>query len=122
MTHAFLKFKYLLLFCYLPFIATSVSSQTKDGLKLGKVPLALLQTNIVTIKGNIKTLIYPLKGAGKYVFRYTDMLSGKVKELVASIEADAEKFYNAGNNAAGKRFRKGILELKGLAQTIRTEV
>nr|WP_121272997.1 histone H1 [Pedobacter schmidteae] len=46
----------------------------------------------------------------------------KVKELLASIEADAEKFYNAGNNAAGTRVRKAMQDLKVLAQEIRTEV
>lgn len=46
----------------------------------------------------------------------------KVKELVAAIEADAEKFYNAGNSAAGTRVRKGFQELKTLAQDIRNEV
>jgi hypothetical protein len=46
----------------------------------------------------------------------------KVKELVASIEKDAEKFYNAGNSAAGTRVRKGFQELKTLAQDIRNEV
>lgn len=46
----------------------------------------------------------------------------KVKEVVASIEADVEKFYNAGNSAAGTRVRKAMQELKGLAQEIRTEI
>ena len=46
----------------------------------------------------------------------------KVKELVASIEADADKFYNNGNSAAGTRLRKGMQDLKVLAQEIRTEV
>lgn len=46
----------------------------------------------------------------------------KVKEVLASIEADAEKFYNAGNSAAGTRVRKAMQELKNLAQEIRTEV
>jgi hypothetical protein len=46
----------------------------------------------------------------------------KIKELVASVEADAEKFYNAGNAAAGTRVRKGMQELKNLAQEIRAEV
>jgi hypothetical protein len=46
----------------------------------------------------------------------------KVKELLASVEADAEKFYNAGNNAAGTRLRKAMQDLKVLAQEIRTEV
>ncbi len=46
----------------------------------------------------------------------------KVKELLASVEADADKFYNAGNNAAGTRVRKAMQDLKVLAQEIRTEV
>ena len=47
---------------------------------------------------------------------------GKVKELVASVEADAKKFYENGNAAAGTRLRKGMQELKNLAQSIRAEV
>jgi hypothetical protein len=46
----------------------------------------------------------------------------KVKELLASVEADAEKFYSAGNSAAGTRLRKAMQDLKVLAQDIRTEV
>ncbi|WP_448636506.1 histone H1 [Pedobacter panaciterrae] len=46
----------------------------------------------------------------------------KVKELLASVEADAEKFYNSGNNAAGTRVRKAMQDLKVLAQEIRAEV
>lgn len=46
----------------------------------------------------------------------------KVKELIASVEADADKFYNSGNGAAGTRLRKAMQDLKGLAQEIRTEV
>ncbi len=46
----------------------------------------------------------------------------KVKGVVAAIEADVEKFYNAGNAAAGTRVRKAMQELKGLAQEIRTEI
>lgn len=46
----------------------------------------------------------------------------KVKEVVAAIEADVEKFYSAGNSAAGTRVRKAMQDLKGLAQEIRTEV
>jgi hypothetical protein len=46
----------------------------------------------------------------------------KLKELLASVEADAEKFYNAGNSAAGTRVRKGMQDLKVLAQDIRAEV
>ena len=46
----------------------------------------------------------------------------EVKELVASLEADADKFYNKGNSAAGTRVRKGMQDLKNLAQSIRLEV
>ena len=46
----------------------------------------------------------------------------KVKELITSIEADADKFYNNANNAAGTRVRKAMQDLKGLAQEIRNEV
>lgn len=46
----------------------------------------------------------------------------KVKDLVASVEADAVKFYENGNSAAGTRVRKGMQDLKNLAQTIRAEV
>jgi hypothetical protein len=47
---------------------------------------------------------------------------GKVKELVAAVEADAAKFYENGNGAAGTRLRKGMQDLKNLAQEIRAEV
>lgn len=46
----------------------------------------------------------------------------KVKEVLASVEADVEKFYNSGNNAAGTRVRKAMQDLKVLAQEIRAEV
>lgn len=46
----------------------------------------------------------------------------KVKEVLASIEADVEKFYNGGNGAAGTRVRKAMQDLKVLAQDIRNEV
>lgn len=46
----------------------------------------------------------------------------KIKELVAFVENDLEKFYHLGNAAAGKRTRKVMQELKVLAQEIRTEV
>lgn len=46
----------------------------------------------------------------------------KVKELVSAIEADATKFYDAGNAAAGTRVRKAMQDLKVLAQEIRAEV
>jgi hypothetical protein len=46
----------------------------------------------------------------------------ELKELLASIEADADKFYNKANSAAGTRLRKGMQDLKNAAQEIRAEV
>jgi hypothetical protein len=45
-----------------------------------------------------------------------------LKTLISSLEGDADKFYNKGNSAAGTRLRKGMQELKNMAQTIRAEV
>lgn len=49
--------------------------------------------------------------------KYTEL-----KELIASIEAEAEKFYDKGNNAAGTRLRSGMQAIKTLAQDIRNQV
>jgi len=46
----------------------------------------------------------------------------KLKELISDVEADAKKFYDANNGAAGTRVRKAMQELKVLAQEIRAEV
>lgn len=46
----------------------------------------------------------------------------ELKGLITSIEGDADKFYNKGNSAAGTRVRKGMQDLKNLAQAIRAEV
>ena len=46
----------------------------------------------------------------------------EIKDLVMSLEGDFEKFYEKGNNAAGTRVRKGMQELKNMAQDIRVEV
>lgn len=46
----------------------------------------------------------------------------QIKELVASIEQDADKFYNSGNSAAGTRVRKALQEIKTLASEARKEV
>ncbi len=46
----------------------------------------------------------------------------KIKALVASIEADVQKFEVKGVKAAGPRIRKGMQELKVLAQAVRTDV
>lgn len=49
--------------------------------------------------------------------RYTEL-----KEMVDSLERDFEQFYDKGNKAAGTRVRKGMQEVKQLAQDIRVEV
>jgi len=46
----------------------------------------------------------------------------ELKNLIASIEVDADKFYNKNNSVAGTRVRKGMQDLKNLAQSIRAEV
>ncbi|WP_422359252.1 histone H1 [Reichenbachiella sp.] len=46
----------------------------------------------------------------------------EVRDLIASLEGDFEKFYDKKNQAAGTRVRKGMQELKNLAQEIRIEV
>jgi hypothetical protein len=46
----------------------------------------------------------------------------KMKDLVLSLESDFEKFYEKKNSAAGTRVRKGMQELKNMAQDIRKEI
>jgi hypothetical protein len=46
----------------------------------------------------------------------------KLKTLVASLEEDAAKFFEKGNKAAGVRLRKGLQDIKSLAQVVRVEV
>jgi hypothetical protein len=46
----------------------------------------------------------------------------ELKDLVASLEGDFDKFYNKGNSAAGTRVRKGMQDLKNVAQAIRAEI
>lgn len=46
----------------------------------------------------------------------------KVRDLVMELEGDFEKFYDKSNAAAGTRVRKGMQELKNMAQEIRKEV
>jgi membrane protease subunit (stomatin/prohibitin family) len=46
----------------------------------------------------------------------------KLKDLVSSLEDDFEKSYDKGNAAAGTRVRKGMQDLKNMAQEIRLEV
>ena len=45
-----------------------------------------------------------------------------LKAKLAEIEAEAEKFYTKGNKAAGTRLRKGLQDIKNLAQEIRVDV
>ena len=46
----------------------------------------------------------------------------ELKELVAQLEDDFDKFYAKGNKAAGTRLRKAMQQLKELAQAIRVEI
>jgi hypothetical protein len=46
----------------------------------------------------------------------------ELRDLVMSLEGDFQKFYDKGNQAAGTRVRKGMQDLKNLAQAIRIEV
>lgn len=46
----------------------------------------------------------------------------QLRELLLSLETDFLKFYDKNNKAAGTRVRKGMQELKVLAQEIRSEV
>ncbi|NQZ78307.1 MAG: histone H1 [Ekhidna sp.] len=46
----------------------------------------------------------------------------ELKSMVEALEADFEKFYDKKNNAAGTRVRKGMQDMKNLAQEIRLEV
>jgi len=46
----------------------------------------------------------------------------EIRELVTSLEGDFQKFYEKENKAAGTRVRKGMQDLKTLAQDIRLQV
>ena len=45
-----------------------------------------------------------------------------LKNLLASLEQDFEKFYVKGNKAAGTRIRKGMQDVKKMAQDIRVDI
>lgn len=49
--------------------------------------------------------------------KYTQLV-----EFVKSLEADFEKFYTKGNKASGTRLRKGMQDLKKMAQDIRVDI
>lgn len=46
----------------------------------------------------------------------------EVKNLIGGLEEDMKKFYEKGNKAAGTRARKGLQDLKKLAQEVRLEI
>ncbi len=46
----------------------------------------------------------------------------EVRDLILGMEEDFVKFYEKGNQAAGTRVRKGMQDLKNIAQDIRKEV
>ena len=46
----------------------------------------------------------------------------QLRDLLMSLESDFVKFYDKGNQAAGTRVRKGMQDLKNMAQDIRVEV
>lgn len=45
-----------------------------------------------------------------------------LRDLILGLEEDFSKFYEKNNQAAGTRVRKGMQDLKTLAQDIRIEV
>jgi hypothetical protein len=51
-----------------------------------------------------------------------DTLFRQLKTVVEGAEADAIKFYEKGNKAAGTRLRKAMQEIKGLAVNVRKDV
>lgn len=46
----------------------------------------------------------------------------KLVKHIQSLEADFHKFYEKGQGAAGTRLRKGLSELKKVAQEVRNDV
>ena len=59
----------------------------------------------------------------KIVEEYLQMKRFKqLKELVDALKKDFQKFYNKGNKAAGVRVRKGMQEMKKIAQEVRIEI
>ena len=46
----------------------------------------------------------------------------KLKSMVTQLEQDFSDFYGKGNKAAGRRIRKAMQEMKGLAQEVRVDV
>lgn len=46
----------------------------------------------------------------------------ELKQTLLALEEDATKFYEKSNKAAGVRLRKGLQDIKSLAQAIRQDV
>lgn len=46
----------------------------------------------------------------------------ELKETLLGLEEDVTKFYDKSNKAAGVRLRKGLQDIKSLAQAIRQDV
>jgi hypothetical protein len=46
----------------------------------------------------------------------------ELKTMLITLEDDASKFYEKGNKAAGVRLRKGLQDVKTMAQNIRQDV
>lgn len=46
----------------------------------------------------------------------------QIKNLILGLEEDFDKFYDKSNQAAGTRVRKGMQDLKNIAQEIRLDV
>lgn len=46
----------------------------------------------------------------------------EIKEKLASLEIEADKFYNKNVAAAGTRLRNGLQEIKGLCKELRDDV
>jgi hypothetical protein len=46
----------------------------------------------------------------------------EIYELIKALEGDFQKFYEKDNQAAGTRIRKGMQDLKIIAQNIRAQV
>lgn len=46
----------------------------------------------------------------------------QLQDIINGLDDDFDKFYDKQNKAAGTRIRKAMMELKNLAQEIRTEV
>jgi hypothetical protein len=46
----------------------------------------------------------------------------ELNDLIVAIKADAEKFFEKGTKAAGVRARKGLQEVKRIAQELRKDI